>query len=127
MERLDPRATERISGPSWEAMRPKFAEINEALLSVSSDAQGELTTIYVKYTAPSTGGRPYAVVWLKKSTELVVGFSLPDSVTSPRLTPPPRAYRYSGLTKYLILSPDDPLPAELATWAAQAYQHVLQP
>jgi hypothetical protein len=58
MQRLDQRAYDRISGPSWEAIRPQFTEINDALLQVSEETKSELTTIYIKYRGPSSRGRP---------------------------------------------------------------------
>ena len=126
MERLDPRAFDRISGPSWEPIRPQFTEINDALLQVSEDTKGDLTTIYIKYSGPSTQGRPYAVVWVKKSTELVVGFALPKTVDSPLLRSAPHGCRYAGLTQYLVIRPGDTLPSELATWVQQAYETAKQ-
>ncbi|MEI8374626.1 MAG: hypothetical protein WCJ35_17510 [Planctomycetota bacterium] len=126
MERLDPKATDRVSGPAWEPIRPQFNEINDALLQVSKDTKGDLTTIYIKYSGPSTQGRPYAVVWVKKSTELVVGFSLPETVVSPLLVSAPPKHKYAGLTKYLIIHPGDTLPSELATWVQEAYDTAKQ-
>ena len=124
MERLDPRAVERISGPAWEPILPQFTEISNSLLTVSQDTTGELTTIYIKYSGPSTQGRPYAVVWVKKSTELVVGFALPESFDSELLGPAPHRCKYAGLTKYLVIRPGDTLPSDIGTWARQAYEAV---
>ena len=67
MDRMDTRATQRVSGPSWKEMRPTFEAVSEKLLSVCPTATGELTTIYVKYASQlETKGQPYAVVWLIK-------------------------------------------------------------
>lgn len=124
MERLDSRASERISGLSWDPIRAQFTEINEALLDVSEETKGELTTIYIKYSGLSTQGRPYAVVWVKKSTELVVGFAIPEEVEPPLLTSAPQGCRYAGLTKYLVVRPGDTVPSDIRTWAQQAYEAV---
>ena len=61
MERLDLRAVERISGPSWESLRPQFKAIHESIVGASPSASGELTTIYIKYTSAATAGKPFAV------------------------------------------------------------------
>ena len=126
MERLDPRAVKRISGPAWDGIRSQFDQINGILLSVAEDIRGNLTTIYVKYAGTTTGDRPYAVVWTKKSTELVVGFALPDSIVCPLLCPAPTGYKYAGLTKYLIVRPGDTVPPEIHGWARQAYENARQ-
>jgi len=124
VERLDSRAIDRLDGPNWQRLRPLFEEVSSALLSVSPNARGELTTIYVKFGSPSeTAGEPYAVVWIKKSTEMVVGLALPDEVTSPLLGPPPPRHKYTGLTAYLTMKPGDAVPAELSTWAKIAFDN----
>ncbi len=126
MGELDPRAIARVSGPSWGSICDKFLRISEAILSVSPEACGELTTIYVKYTT----GRPpttpaYAVVWLKTSKRIVVGLSLPDSFDSSELGPPPAGTKYKGLTKYFLIEADGSIPKDLDRWAKLAYDHVL--
>ena len=63
MDRLDPRVLKRIGGPTWEKVRPQINRMNEALLGVSPSAVGELTTVYVKYTAPPQD-QPFAVLLL---------------------------------------------------------------
>lgn len=126
MERLDSRAVERISGPAWEGIRPQFNQIAEAILSVAEDTKGELTTIYIKYSGPSTRNRPYAVVWVKKSTELVVGFSLPSVTASPLLQAAPAGCKYAGLTKYFVIRPGDSVPPDVTDWARQAYENAKQ-
>lgn len=124
MERLDPRAEERISGRAWQGMRPQFEQISQALLAVSSSACGELTTIYVKYHTKETGGQPYGVIWLKKSTELVVGFALPEGYDAAELRPPLQGYKYANLTAFLRITPQDNVPALVSQWAHDAYKHV---
>ena len=126
-ERLDTRASKRINGPSWAGLRGQFGEIHRALLSVSSSARGELTTIYVKYMAEEVGGQPYAVVWLKKSTELVVGLALPEEYEAPKLGPPLPGYRYARLTEFLRITPQDAVPDDFPRWASDAYKHAKGP
>ena len=125
MERLDERAVERISGPSWDAIREHFERLHTELIAVSPTARGELTTIYVKYISDDTAGRPYAVVWIKKSTELVIGLSLPDDARTNLLSDAPRGCKYAGLTAYLVVRPSDELPAEIGDWVRRAYQEVM--
>ena len=105
MERLDPRASKRVSGPSWAKVRPQFERINEALLAVSPETQGMLTTVYVKY-APDPHQQPFAVLWVRKSTELVLGLSLPEEFESPHLGESPVGCKYAGLTWYLTVLPE---------------------
>jgi hypothetical protein len=122
-ERLDPRVVEKVSGPAWESMRPVFDRISAALLAVSPTATGALTTIYVKYSAPETKGQPYAVVWIKKATEIVVGLALPDDCDSEFFVDAPRGCKYSGLTKYLVLRDNTKVPEPFSEWAQLAYSH----
>jgi hypothetical protein len=123
MERLDPRAVKRVSGPSWGKMRPLFDRINSSLLGVSPTVRGELTTIYIKYFEPQLPNRPYAVLWIKKSTLLVLGLSLPEIVESPRLAGPPSHLKYAGITKYMTVEPGQDVPEELAVWATLAHDY----
>jgi len=123
-ERLDPRAIEKMSGPAWHELRPSFDQLCEALLDVSSDAKGELTTIYIKFTAPETENQPFAVLWIKKTTELTLGLALPDDLKAPQLAGPPKGCKYAGLTKYLVLRIGDDLPAEIQRWSKKAYDTV---
>jgi hypothetical protein len=124
--RLDPKAVERINGPSWSGLRDLFAKINDALLAVSENSSGELTTIYVKYASPDTGRLPFGVVWLKKSTEFVVGLSLPENILSDRLFGPPKGYSYAGLTKFFLVDETNGIPEEFEQWAREAYKCRLQ-
>lgn len=86
---------------------------------------GQLTTIYVKYSV-RLNGPVYAVAWIKKSTELVVGFALPGDVESLGLKLPPRDKKYAGLTGYLTLTPGDDVPVDFSSWARNAYANVAQ-
>lgn len=124
MERLDTRAVDRISGPAWEALRPTFNFIHSALVSVSPTVRGDLTTIYIKYTAPETGNSPFAVIWVKKSSELVVGLAFPRDDVPPEFTGPPAGCMYAGLTGYLKLTPQSSVPTSIAEWARVAFQFV---
>lgn len=123
MERLDPRALDRISGPSWEPIRSHFSVIHAALINVSPWARGELTTIYVKYSAPETGQQPFAVVWVKKASEIVVGLAMPSDNLPQELSGPPAGFKYAGLTGYFRVTSADRVPDGLAPWAAMAYEH----
>src|SRR5262245_42829514 len=123
-ERLDPKAVERISGEAWQSMRPLFDRLNDELLSVSPTVTGVLTTIYIKYASPETSAQPYAVVWVKKSTEIVVGLSLPSDFGADGLVEVPHGYKYAGLTKYLVLRKGAELPPSFGDWVRQAYSHI---
>ena len=123
IERLDARAIEKVSGPSWDEMRPVFAHICEVLLAASPESRGELTTIYVKFAGPETRNQPYAVVWIKKASEITIGLSLPDDVKSPDFVEEPRGCRYAGLTRYLVLRRGDKVPESLDEWVTQAHEH----
>jgi hypothetical protein len=127
VERLDPKAIERVSGPSWEGLRDKFLAISRALLDVAPETDSELTTIYVKFrTKHGPPGKVFAVVWLKKSTELVVGLALPSDVTDDVLAAAPAGHKYPGLTAYLRLRPTDAVPDGVKAWAKAAYENVQQ-
>jgi hypothetical protein len=124
MNRLDPKAVEKVNGPAWDKMRWKFETVSDALLAVSPTTIGELTTIYVKYSEPDTSKQPYAVVWIKKASEIILGLSLPENILSPSFVDAPKGCKYAGLTKYVVLKEDDDLPESIAYWAKQAYDHV---
>jgi hypothetical protein len=121
IERLDTRAIERVSGPSWEALRQSFFEVSRILLAVSADATSELTTIYVKYCTSSVGTQVYAVVWLRTSKEIVIGLSLPGTTESCPLGAPPQGTKYKGLTKYLTVRAGDVIPEQFPDWARLAF------
>lgn len=122
-DRLDQRARERIGGPAWDAIRSVISTVHSALVSPSGTSLGELTTIYVKYLDPAVGASPYAVMWIKKSSSLVVGLALPTTATSPLFVSAPAGCKYAGLTKYLCFSAGDAVPSQLPSWAFEAYQN----
>ena len=122
MSDLTTRCADRLSGPAWDGVRPLFEDVSQTLLNVSTNAKGELTTIYVKYSAPETQDQPYAVVWLRKSSELVVGLALQEPESEPELTPAPPRHTYARLTGYFRLQPGDTIPPRLAEWARIAYE-----
>lgn len=122
-DRLDPPAIDRIRGASWAAMRPYVEVVHEHLISVSPNSFGELTTIYVKYTSAETGSNPYAVLWLRKSTEITLGLALDDIPDG--LSEAPAGCKYAGLTGFVILHAGDQIPGQLQCWARAAYEHAL--
>jgi hypothetical protein len=124
IDKLDIRAIERISGPAWDSLRSHFISIHIALVTVGSDVRGDLTTIYIKYTSPDLGQTPFAVVWVKKASEIVVGLALPVDFTFSDLTEPPAGCKYAGLTRYFKVKQFDDVPSELAKWAVIAYEHI---
>jgi hypothetical protein len=125
MDRLDDRATARVSGKGWASLRPQFDQISEILLGVAPDTFGELTTIYVKYQFKQNDApRVYAVLWIKKTSEMVLGLALPPGASRDPLQPPPPGKQYPRLTAYLTITASDKVPAELRAWARQAYSHV---
>ena len=124
LERLDERANKRIAGPGWDKIRPQLERIHRALASVSPTAWGELTTIYVKYGTKETGSQPYAVLWIKKSTELILGLALAEEYPLGALTPLASQLKYAGLTVYLGFDPQTEVPDLLSQWAQDAYAHV---
>ena len=124
LEGLDERAVKRLGGKAWDKIRRQFDRINEALLSVSPSTTGSLTTVYIKYSAPETANQPYAVLWVKKSTQLILGLALPHDYESAGLTTPPGNLTYSGLNAYITITPDMDVPADIDRWASDAYNHL---
>lgn len=122
IERLDEKAVQKVSGPTWEPLREDFFTISKKLLSVSADAASQLTTIYVKFCTTSAMNEVYAVVWIKTSKKIVVGLSLPEDVDDACLEPPPKGHTYKGLTKFFTVTLDDPIPDGLLRWAKLAYE-----
>jgi hypothetical protein len=97
-------------------------EASDALLSVNPACVGALTTIYVKYQVEASPSSPvFAVIWLKSSSQVVVGMALPEGSQSPYLVATPKGMAYRGLSKYLVLRAGDVLPDEFSSWAAAAY------
>jgi hypothetical protein len=124
MDRLDPDAISKVSGPAWRPLRAAFMQISETLLSVAPDVRGSLTTIYVKYCVQKAGGETtYAVVWIRKSSEIVVGLALPDGFSHPRLYPPPTNRKYAN-TAFFTVTESQGIPVELPEWANIAYRHI---
>lgn len=121
MDRLDPRAMDRIKGPAWKPLRAEFEAIHDALIGVSPTVSGELTTIYVKYGAPELGKQPFAVVWVKKASEIIVGLAMPADELDEDLSGHPPGYKYAGLTGYFRVTSESPTPRAIANWAATAY------
>jgi hypothetical protein len=122
--RLDSRAVQRVSGPSWQAMRPTFNALSDALLGVSPTTRGELTTIYIKYVCTESNNQPYAVIWIKKANEVTVGLALPEEIDSSCFVAAPPKCKYAGLTRFLVLRQGDTIPADFTFWAEKAYHHV---
>lgn len=107
-------------------MREPFEWIHSRLVAASPTARGELTTIYVKYASDETAGRPFAVVWIKKSSELVVGLSLPENIRPGWCGEAPRGYKYSGLTGYLTVHVGDTFPEDFESFVRLAYNNMVK-
>jgi hypothetical protein len=122
---LDMRATNRVSGPAWKTIKPHIDVVNAALLGVSPTSRGELTRIYIKYTTAETGCQPFAVMWVRSSSEIVIGLALPPDFHIGKIRAPLKPIAYSGLTTYFCLSARDAFPAGIETWSAAAYAHCL--
>lgn len=123
--RLDPKAFDRLSGKSWAALLPDFLQLSRVLLAAAPDAHSELTTIYVKFCLPvASKSSPYAVVWVKRSSELVVGMALPEDLECADLGDPIAGMKYPLLTKYFVVRPGGGLPSGLADWASLACQRL---
>ena len=125
MDRLDPRAIDRIAGPAWAVLRPQFATVHESLIRVAPRAAGELTTIYIKYSSPETSPHPFAVVWVKKSTEIIVGLALRADEVSSELGGPPAGCKYAGLTGFLKVTSGTIVPDQLSQWARRAFENIV--
>jgi len=91
---------------------------------VPGTARGELTTSYVKFLDQETQPQPYAVLWIKKASEMVLGLSLQNEASPPCFTHAPRGYGYKGLTKYVAIHEDDKIVPDLADWVQVAYAQV---
>lgn len=122
MERLDQRAIDRIAGDTWEKARPAIEGIHDALIGASATVCGTLTTIYVKYVEESKSD-PFAVLWIKSSKKIVLGFSLPEDFAHDDLLPPIARHTYKGLTKYLVWENGSELPADLSLIAQTSHGH----
>jgi hypothetical protein len=127
LDRLDDKAIQKVSGPSWARLKESFLEISRRLLSAAPDTTAELTTIYVKYCTTQTRTEVFAVAWLRTSKEIVVGMSLPESIEHARLGNARPGMNYKGLTKYFGVTVDNPVPDELEEWARLAYETATSP
>lgn len=125
MGTLGAKAIQKVSGRAWDRLRAKFMTISESLLEVSEDALGELTTIYVKFSIGTEASSPvYAVVWVKNSKSLTVGYSMPEDFQDAKLGPPPQGMRYQGLTHYFTITAEEEVPDSIGSWAEFAFEHV---
>jgi len=123
---ISTKATKKVSGPTWDTLRPKFDEIVESLLSVAPSVHADLVTIYIKFTLSAEPiSRVYAVMWVKSSKRCVVGLALPEEDLPDALEPAPKGMVYKGLTGYFSVEPSDAVPASLTDWAERAYQFVV--
>ena len=123
---LDVKAMDRVSGPAWKTIRPHFDGVNAALLQVSPTVRGELTRIYIKYTTAETGSQPFAVMWVRSSSEIVIGLALPADFCVGEIRKPLKPIAYSGLTTYVCLSAKDELPTGIGAWSIAAYANCLR-
>lgn len=94
------------------------------MVGVSPTARGVLTTVYVKYTSDESGDQPFAVVWVRKSSEITVGIALPIEYPADALGPAPKGCKYGGLEKFITLRPSDELPMDISQWAMDAHSRV---
>lgn len=125
MGTLSERARQKVAGPAWDKLRNQFNRITHAILDVDSNAHGELTTVYVKFTIDSApDSRVYAVVWVKSSKHLTLGLALPPGSDAVGLGPAPKGMAYRGVTRYITIGPGDRVPEDLPEWAAKAYEAV---
>ena len=122
---LDMRAVNRVSGPAWKAIKPHIDFVNAAFLGVSPTSRGELTRIYIKYTTSETGCQPFAVMWVRSSSEIVIGLALPPDFCVGNIRAPLKPIAYSGLTTYFCLTAQDTLPVDIAAWSMAAYANCL--
>jgi hypothetical protein len=126
MNNLDPRITDRIRGPAWSEIRDKFIDLSERVLAVSPRARAELTTIYVKFAIDTDPTAPvYAVAWLKSAKNVVIGFALPEATDDAALISAPTGMMYKGITKYLRVLPDAPLPDAVTEWARVSFADIV--
>jgi hypothetical protein len=123
LERLDSRANQRIAGRAWDKIRPQISRVHESLISMSPSVSGALTTIYVKYTSNETGTQPFAVLWIKKASEIVLGLALPDGYEIDSQFIADTDTVYSGLTVYLKFRPGDEIPENLDEWVSEAFRN----
>lgn len=120
-DRLDPRVLQKTAGPTWEPLRGELLAACDCLLSVDARVKSQLTTIYVKFLFDREGEPVvWAVIWIRRASEFVIGLSMAPTVTHPRLHDAPKGMMYPRLTKYVTVRPTEPLPAEFHQWAKTA-------
>jgi hypothetical protein len=128
MRELPQHVVAKVSGPVFEQLRRQFVEVGRLLLNVSPDADCQLMTSYVKFTAHAgPQSRVFAVAWYKNSKRLVVGFALPEEYEAEELGPALPGTVYKGLTKYCVVEQGAIVPPGLVEWARLAYRNVLHP
>jgi hypothetical protein len=103
---------------------PNSSKYASSALSLGGDITAELTTIYVKYKySPDAMSEIFAVVWVKNTTQIVVGLAFPEDKIPSELSPAPARHNYRPLNGYFVLRPGDALPASFPDWARQAYEY----
>jgi hypothetical protein len=123
IDQLGPKAIAKISGKAWDDLRLNFLIACGMLLDVSPEANGELTTTYVKFTVGKTHiSRVYAAMWVKNSKSFTVGFALPEDCKHPLFTDALKGMSYKWLTKYVTFRSEDTIPEECGEWAKIAYK-----
>lgn len=122
---LDQRTIEKVNGQAWKPIRQLFDSITADLLSVSESSRGELTTIYVKFISAETHPQPFAVIWLRSSSKLTIGLSLPEEYEHEIFCDTPRGCKYAGLTKYMVLNIGDSKPLDFNKLAVEAFLHAV--
>ncbi|MBS0208418.1 MAG: hypothetical protein JSS27_05635 [Planctomycetes bacterium] len=122
---IDDRANERVRGAAWDKIRPQLTAILDTIATATPTAFGELTTIYVKFTTPESGLQPFAVLWIKKSTELVLGLALPEGFDLGSQPVAKTNLKYNGLTAYFKFTAADEVPRQLGEWLGIAYRNRL--
>ena len=80
----------------------------------------------MKYLSEETRNTPFAVIWLRRSSELTIGLALPDEEASTAFVEMPTGCKYAGLTRYLVLTADSSVPEQFDEWAAMAFRYVSQ-
>lgn len=122
-ERLDPRAVAKVAGGGYAETREIFRAMHEAAIAMSPTVSGTMTTIYIKYVDPEVSPQPFAVLWIKKSTEMIMAFSHPDDYSAVGLLQAERPYKYADLNTLLTVSAGHKVPDQLGEWMRDAYQH----
>jgi hypothetical protein len=69
------------------------------------------------------GQMPFAVVWVKRASEIVVGLAMPPDLVETGLSGPPPGCKYAGLSGYFKITATDEVPNDLGNWASIAYDH----